>query len=69
MLGRIYGVAVLIGSLGGFYLALTIPGHTPYSAGLFMLDVAWVLTTGMALYAFEHAALSSIANGCCAATR
>ena len=53
MLGRIYGVCVLIGSLGGFYLALTIPGHMPYSAGLFMLDVAWVITTGMALYAIR----------------
>jgi len=53
VLGKIYGVAVLVGSLGGFYLALTIPGHLPYSAGLFMLDVAWVLTTGMALYAIR----------------
>jgi uncharacterized membrane protein len=53
VLGKIYGVAVLIGSLAGFYLALTIPGHLPYSAGLFMLDVAWVLTTGMALYAIR----------------
>lgn len=51
MLGKVYAVAVLIGSLGGFYLALTIPGHLPYSAGLFMLCVAWVLTTSMALYA------------------
>jgi uncharacterized membrane protein len=53
LLGKIYGVAVLVGSLGGFYLALTIPGHLPYSAGLFMLDVAWVLSTGMALYAIR----------------
>jgi hypothetical protein len=42
---------VLIGSLGGFYLALTIPEHLAYSTGLFMLCIAWVLTTGMALYA------------------
>jgi uncharacterized membrane protein len=53
MLGKIYGVGVLIGSLSGFYLALTIPGHLPYSAGLFMLDVAWLLTTGMALYSIR----------------
>jgi uncharacterized membrane protein len=53
VLGKIYGAAVLIGSLAGFYLALTIPGHLPYSAGLFMLDVAWVITTGMALYAIR----------------
>jgi len=51
MLGKFYGAGVLIGSLGGFYLALTIPGHLPYSAGLFMLCVAWVVTTSMALYA------------------
>jgi uncharacterized membrane protein len=53
VLGKIYGVAVLIGSFSGFYLALTIPGHLPYSAGLFMLDVAWLRTTGMALYAIR----------------
>jgi uncharacterized membrane protein len=53
VLGKLYAVGVLIGSLGGFYLALTIPGHLPYSAGLFMLCVAWVLTTSMALYAIR----------------
>jgi hypothetical protein len=49
-LGRLYAAGVAIGSLGGFYLALTIPGHLAYSAGLFMLAVAWLVTTGMALY-------------------
>ena len=49
-LGKVYVTAVLIGSLGGFYLALTIPGHLPYTAGLFSLAVAWTLTTAMALY-------------------
>lgn len=53
VLGKVYATAVLIGSLSGFYLALTIPGHLPYSAGLFMLCVAWVLTTSMALYAIR----------------
>ena len=53
VLGKFYGAGVLIGSLGGFYLALTIPGYLPYSAGLFMLCVAWVLTTSMALYAIH----------------
>ena len=52
-LGRVYAVGVLVGSIGGFYLALTIPGHLPYAAGLFMLCVAWVLTTAMALYAIR----------------
>lgn len=53
VLGKIYGTGVLIGSMGGFYLALTIPGHLAYSAGLFMLCVAWVLTTSMALYSIR----------------
>ena len=53
MLGKIYASGVLIGSLGGFYLALTVPGHLPYSAGLFTLCIAWVITTGMALYAIR----------------
>lgn len=50
-LGKVYGTGVLIGSLGGFYLALTIPGHLPYSVGLLTLNFAWLLTTAMALYA------------------
>jgi hypothetical protein len=53
VLGKVYAGGVLTGSLAGFYLALTIPGHLPYSAGLFMLCVAWVITTGMALYAIR----------------
>lgn len=52
-LGRGYAIGVLIGSIGGFYLALTIPGPLPYAAGLFMLCVAWLLTTGMALYSIR----------------
>jgi hypothetical protein len=53
VLGRVYALGVLIGSLGGFYLALTIPGPLSYAAGLFTLCVAWVITTGMALYAIR----------------
>ena len=52
-LGKVYGAGVLMAAIGGIYLALTIPGHLTYSAGLFMLDVAWLLTTGMALYAIR----------------
>jgi uncharacterized membrane protein len=52
-LGRVYGTGVLIGSIGGFYLALTIPGHLPYVAGLLALNAAWLLTTGMAIYAIR----------------
>ena len=32
-LGRVYAAGVLIGSLGGFYLALTIPGSTTICCG------------------------------------
>ncbi len=52
-LGKVYAAGVLTGILSGFYLALTIPGHLPYSVGLFMLCVAWLLTTVMALYAIH----------------
>jgi uncharacterized membrane protein YozB (DUF420 family) len=54
-LGKVYGTGVLIGSLGGFYVALTIPaGYLVYQAGLFMLCVAWVLTTSMALWSIRQ---------------
>jgi uncharacterized membrane protein len=52
-LGRVYVVSIAVGSVGGFYLALTIPGHLPYSVGLFTLCVAWVVTTAMAIYAIR----------------
>jgi hypothetical protein len=50
-LGKVYCTGVLIGSIGGFYLGLTIPGHIAYRGGLLGLNLAWLLTTGMALYA------------------
>lgn len=54
-LGKVYAGGVLVGSLGGFYVALTIPpGSMVYSVGLFMLCVAWVLTTGMALWSIRN---------------
>jgi uncharacterized membrane protein len=53
VLGRVYAAGVLIGSAGGFYLALTIPGSLAYAAGLFTLCSAWVITTGMALYSIR----------------
>src|SRR5262249_54046281 len=52
-LGKIYAAGVLLGSLGGFYLALTISGHPAYRTGLITLDLAWILTTGMALYSIR----------------
>jgi uncharacterized membrane protein YozB (DUF420 family) len=53
-LGRVYASGVLIGSLGGLYMAWHVPGHLAYASGLGMLAVAWMLTTGMALYAIQR---------------
>ncbi|HEX3849118.1 MAG TPA: DUF2306 domain-containing protein [Steroidobacteraceae bacterium] len=53
VLGKVYAAGVLMGCTGGFYLVSTIPGHLPYRGGLLMLCVAWVITTGMALYAIR----------------
>lgn len=53
VLGRIYAAGVLIGSIGGIYLAITMPGPLSYVAGLFTLSIAWMITTGMALYAIR----------------
>jgi uncharacterized membrane protein len=54
-LGKVYVAGVAVGSLGGFYMAFTIPPGAPvYQAGLAMLCVAWVLTTGMALRAIRN---------------
>ena len=49
-LGKLYAASILVASSGGFYLALTIPGQLAYRTGLLFLNVAWLITTGMALY-------------------
>jgi uncharacterized membrane protein len=53
-LGRVYVIAIAVGAPAGLYMALTIPGHLDYKAGLFGLDLAWVLTTGMAMLAIKR---------------
>ena len=54
-LGKVYVAGIAVGSVGGFYVAFTIPpGALVYQAGLTMLCVAWVLTTGMALRAVRN---------------
>ena len=54
-LGMVYLVGVLVGCLGGYYLALTTPyvGWV-YAFGLFGLAVAWTITTGMAYLAIRR---------------
>jgi uncharacterized membrane protein YfcA len=53
--GKAYVVGIIVGSLGGFYVALTIPpGNLAYSAGLFTLCLAWVVTTSMAIWSIRN---------------
>jgi uncharacterized membrane protein len=54
VLGKVYVGAIFIGSIGGFYLALTIPSNVPYASGLFFVCVAWVVTTAMAVFAIRR---------------
>jgi uncharacterized membrane protein len=54
-LGRVYGSAVVVGSIGGYYLALNIPAKdVAYATGLFMLCTAWIITTSMAVLAIRR---------------
>ena len=57
-LGKIFLGAVAVGAAGGFYLALTIdPKMLAYATGLFMLSVAWAVTTLMAYVAIRRRAI------------
>jgi uncharacterized membrane protein len=53
-LGKLYVGVIIVGSIAGFYLSLTITGNAPYAAGLFFLCVAWVVTTTMAVLAIRR---------------
>jgi uncharacterized membrane protein len=53
-LGKLYVGVIAVGSIAGFYLAVTIPGNAPYASGLFFLCVAWVITTTMAVLAIRR---------------
>jgi uncharacterized membrane protein len=52
--GKLYVGVIIVGSIAGFYLSLTIPGNAPYAAGLFFLCVAWVVTTSMGVLAIRR---------------
>jgi uncharacterized membrane protein len=57
-LGRVYLIAVAVGSTGAFYLALTIgPGYSGYAFGLIGFAVAWVVTTAMAFLSIRRRAI------------
>ena len=53
-LGKVYVIAITVGSAGGFYLVFTLSGQIAYRSGLFFLNIAWLVTTGMALYAIHR---------------
>jgi uncharacterized membrane protein len=54
LLGKVYASSILVASCGGFYLAFTISGPPAYRTGLIFLNVAWLITTGMALYSIRR---------------
>jgi hypothetical protein len=48
-IGLVYVAAVVVGSVGGYYLALTAPGPGwAYRIGLIGLATTWLVTTGVA---------------------
>ena len=51
--GRLYVLAIIVGSLSSFGLASTITGRPAYAMGLAALGVAWLVTTGMAFVAIR----------------
>ena len=57
-LGRVYAGAVVVGSAGAAYLALTLePKYFTYAAGLLGLALAWTVTTSMAVLAIRRRAI------------
>ena len=57
LLGRVYLGGVTVGSLAGFYLALTTLGSLTFGSGLFFLSTAWALTTVIAYVAVRRRAI------------
>lgn len=54
-IGWVYVTGVSVGSLAGFYATVTIPGdNLSYQTGTFLMCVAWVVTTGMAVWSARN---------------
>jgi uncharacterized membrane protein len=54
-LGKVYCAGVLVASLAGYYLVITIPSkYLVYGTGLFALCTAWIVTTSMAVIAIRN---------------
>ena len=49
-MGYVYLISILLGSIAGMALALTSKVNLTYKMGLFFLAVAWLLTSGFALF-------------------
>ncbi|MGB0905265.1 MAG: DUF2306 domain-containing protein, partial [Mangrovicoccus sp.] len=49
-IGRLYGVAILIGGLAGLWLSITTDSPLPAALGFGALAVAWLAVTGFGIY-------------------
>ena len=54
LMGRVYLIAVLCGSIGALALSITTPDGRPWGFGLQGLILAWMTTAGMAYYAIRQ---------------
>lgn len=54
VMGRVYLIAILCGSIGALALSITTPDGRPWAFGLQGLILAWVTTAGMAYYAIRQ---------------
>jgi uncharacterized membrane protein len=52
--GRVYGLAVLLGSIGAVWIATTSPASPAFGPPLIMLAAAWLATTGLAWAAIRR---------------
>ncbi len=54
LIGRVYLIAIALGSVASFYLACTTSDGWAWGFGVAMLGVAWLTTSGMAYYAVRQ---------------
>jgi hypothetical protein len=56
-IGTLYLIGVAVGAAAAFYLSITTPLGWIFATGLFMLAIAWTVTTGMAYVAIRRRAI------------
>jgi predicted membrane protein DUF2306 len=56
-IGTAYLIGVVVGAAAAYYLAVTTPLGWIFGSGLFMLAIAWTITTGMAYVAIRRRAI------------